>query len=59
VKLTAALEDPITEQKSTIVPTSVIVNSKEEWEVKEILNSQWCYNMLGLENFSFLFIYSS
>ena len=40
VKLIAALEDPITEQKLTIVPISVIVNSKEEWKIEEILNSQ-------------------
>ena len=40
VKLITALEDPITEQKSTIVPVSVIVNSKKEWKIEEILNSQ-------------------
>jgi len=40
VKLTTVLEDLITEQKSTIIFVSIIVNNKEEWEVEEILNSQ-------------------
>jgi len=41
VKLTSALDDPITGQKMEDHTLPIIINREVEWEVKEILNSCW------------------
>jgi len=41
VKLTPALDDPITGRKTEDYPLPIVVNREAEWEVEEILNSCW------------------
>jgi len=41
VKLTLALDDPITECTMEDHPPSIVINGEAEWEVEEILNSRW------------------
>ena len=41
VKLTPALEDPITGQRMEDHPPSIVIDGEVEWEVEEILNSRW------------------
>jgi len=41
VKLTPALDDPITGQKTEDHPPHIVINRKAEWEVEEILDSHW------------------
>ena len=41
VKLTPALEDLITEQRTEDHPPPIVINKEAEWEVKEILDSHW------------------
>jgi len=41
VKLTLALDDPITGQKTTDHPPPIIIDREAEWEVEEILDSHW------------------
>jgi len=41
VKLTLALDNPITEQKITDHPPPIIIDREVEWEVEEILDSHW------------------
>jgi len=41
VKLTPALDDPITGRKTTDHPPPIIIDGEAEWEVEEILNSRW------------------
>jgi len=41
VKLTLALDDPITDQKMEDHPLLIVIDGEVEWEVEEILNSHW------------------
>jgi len=41
VKLTPALDDPITGRKTEDHPPPIVINGEAEWEVKEILDSRW------------------
>jgi len=41
VKLTSALDDPITGQKTEDHPLPIVIDGEVEWEVEEILNSRW------------------
>ena len=41
VKLTPALDDPITGQKTEDHPLPIVINREVEWKVKEILDSRW------------------
>jgi len=41
VKLTPALDDPITGQKTKDHPPHIVINREAEWEVEEILDSRW------------------
>jgi len=41
VKLTPALDDPITGQKTEDHPPPIVIDGEPEWEVEEILNSRW------------------
>jgi len=41
VKLTPALDDPITGQKTEDHPLPIVINREVEWEVEEILDSHW------------------
>ena len=41
VKLTPALDNPITGQKTEDHPLLIVINGEAEWEVEEILNSRW------------------
>jgi len=41
VKLTPALDDLITGQKTKDHPPPIVINREAEWEVEEILNSCW------------------
>ena len=41
VKLTLALDDPITGRKMENHPPPIIIDREVEWEVEEILNSHW------------------
>jgi len=41
VKLTPALDDPITGRKMTDHPPPIIIDGEAEWEVEEILDSRW------------------
>jgi len=41
VKLTPALEDPITGQRTEDHPPSIVIDREVEWEVEEILDSHW------------------
>jgi len=41
VKLTLALDDPITGQKTENYPLPIVIDGEAEWEVEEILNSHW------------------
>ena len=41
VKLTLALDDPITGRKTEDHPLPIIINGEAEWEVEEILDSCW------------------
>ena len=41
VKLTPALDDPITGWKTKDHPPPIVINGEAEWEVEEILNSRW------------------
>jgi len=41
VKLTPALDNPITGQKMEDHPLPIVINKKAEWEVEEILDSRW------------------
>ena len=41
VKLTLALDDPITERKMEDHPLPIIINREAEWEVEKILDSRW------------------
>ena len=41
VKLTPALDDPITGQKTEDHPLPIVINGEVEWKVKEILDSRW------------------
>jgi len=41
VKLTPALDNPITGQKTEDHPPPIVIDGEAEWEVKEILNSRW------------------
>ena len=40
VKLTLALDDPITGQKTEDHPPPIVIDGEAEWEVEEILNSR-------------------
>jgi len=42
VKLTPALDDPITGQKMEDHPPPIVIDGEVEWEVEEILDS--CYH---------------
>jgi hypothetical protein len=46
VKLSPALPDPIPGRQPAPPPPTTLVDSKEEYEVKAILDSQMCYNCL-------------
>jgi len=41
VKLTLALDNPITGRKIEDHPPSIVIDREAEWEVEEILNSRW------------------
>ena len=41
VKLTPALNDPISNKHSILSLNSIIINGKGEWEIEKILNSCW------------------
>ena len=41
VKLTPALDDPITGQKMEDHPPPIVIDGEPEWEVEEILDSHW------------------
>ena len=41
VKLTPALDDPITGRKTEDHPLPIIIDGEVEWEVEEILDSRW------------------
>ena len=41
VKLSAAPEDPILGRKPQALPSPIVIDGEEEWEVEEILNSCW------------------
>ena len=41
VKLTPALDDPITGQKTEDHLLPIVINGEVEWKVKEILDSHW------------------
>jgi len=41
VKLTLALDNPITGQKIEDHPPPIVIDGEAEWEVEEILNSRW------------------
>jgi len=41
VKLTPALDDPITGQKTEDHPPPIVIDGEPEWEVEEILDSCW------------------
>jgi len=41
VKLTLALDDPITGQKTEDHPPPIVIDREVEWEVEEILDSCW------------------
>ena len=41
VKLTSALDDLITGQKTEDYPLPIVIDGEPEWEVEEILNSRW------------------
>jgi len=41
VKLTPALDDPITGWKTEDHPPPIVIDREAEWEVEEILNSCW------------------
>jgi len=41
VKLTPALNDPITGRKTEDHPPPIVINGEPEWEVEEILDSRW------------------
>jgi len=41
IKLTLALDNPITGQKMENHPLPIIINREAEWEVEEILDSRW------------------
>jgi len=41
VKLSTAPEDPIPGQRPQPLPLPIIIDGKEEWKVKEILDSRW------------------
>jgi len=41
VKLTPALNDPITGRKTEDHPPPIVIDREAEWEVEEILDSHW------------------
>jgi len=41
VKLTPALDNPITGQKMEDHPLPIVIDGEAEWEVEEILDSHW------------------
>jgi len=41
VKLTLALDDPITGQKTEDHPPPIVIDREVEWEVEKILDSRW------------------
>jgi len=41
VKLTPALDDPITGCKTEDYPPPIVIDGEAEWEVEEILDSHW------------------
>ena len=41
VKLTPALDDPITGRKTEDHPPPIVIDKEPEWEVEEILDSRW------------------
>ena len=41
VKLTPALDDPITGHKMEDYPLPIVIDGEAEWEVEEILDSRW------------------
>jgi len=41
VKLTPALEDPITGRRAENYPLPIVIDGEAEWEVEEILDSCW------------------
>ena len=41
VKLTPALDNPITGRKTEDYLPPIVIDGEAEWEVKEILNSRW------------------
>jgi len=41
VKLTPALDNPITGWKTEDHPPPIVINGEAEWEVEEILDSRW------------------
>ena len=41
VKLTLALDDPITGRKTEDHPPPIVIDGEVEWEVEEILDSHW------------------
>ena len=41
VKLTPALDDPITGWKTEDHPLPIIIDGEAEWEVEKILDSRW------------------
>ena len=41
VKLTLALDNPITDQKTEDHPLPIVIDREAEWEVEEILDSHW------------------
>jgi len=41
VKLTLALDNPITGRKTEDHPLPIVIDREAEWEVEEILNSRW------------------
>ena len=41
VKLTSALDDPITGYKTKDHPPPIVIDKEVEWKVEEILDSHW------------------
>jgi len=41
MKLTPALDDPITDRKTEDHPPPIVIDGEAEWEVEEILDSHW------------------
>jgi len=41
VKLTPALDNPITRRTTEDYPPPIVIDREAEWEVEEILDSRW------------------